>query len=120
VYVVDAPAQTVVAPLIVPATGSGLTVISADAIEVPQLLVTVYFIVAVPDALPVTTPVFEITVATAVLLLLQVPTLVLLLVNVVVASAQTVDAPLTIPAFGSGFTVMSFDDTDVPQTVVTV
>src|SRR5450432_2128210 len=114
VNVVADPAQTVRAPLIAPATGSGLTVISADAIEVPQVLVTVYLMVAVPAALPVTTPV-ELTVATAVLLLLQVPTLVLLLENVVVARTQTVEAPLTIPAFGSGFTVMSFDTEDVPQ-----
>src|SRR5450432_4164599 len=108
VNVVADPAQTVRAPLIAPATGSGLTVISADAIEVPQLLVTVYFMVAVPDALPVTTPV-ELTVATAVLLLLQVPTLVLLLEYVAVARTHTVEAPLTVPAFGSGLTVITFD-----------
>src|SRR5450432_187727 len=115
VNVVADPGQTVVAPVIAPATGSGLTVISADAIEAPQVLVTVYFMVAVPDALPVTTPVLEFTVATTVLLLLQVPTLVLLLENVVVAATQTEEAPLTVPAFGSGFTVMSFDTEDVPQ-----
>src|SRR5450432_4637294 len=109
VNVVADPAQTVRAPLIVPATGRGLTIISADAIEVPHVLVTVYLMVAVPDALPVTTPVLEFTVATTVLLLLQVPTLVLLLENVAVARTQTVDAPLTVPALGSGFTVMSFD-----------
>src|ERR1017187_412534 len=112
VNVVADPVQTVRAPLIVPATGSGLTVIAADAIEVPQVLVTVYFMVALPAALPVTTPVLEFTVAAAVLLLL--------LENVVVAATQTVEAPLTIPAFGSGFTVMSFDEVDVPQPLVTV
>ena len=119
-YVVADPVQTVVAPLIAPATGRGLTVISADAIEVPQLLVTIYFMVAVPAALPVTNPVLEFTVATRVLLLFQVPTLVLLLENVAVARTQTVEAPLTVPAFGSGFTVTSFDAVDVPQLLVTV
>jgi hypothetical protein len=115
VNVVADPAQTVVGPLIVPEFGRGLTVIAADEIEVPQVLVTVYFMVAVPAALPVTTPVLEFTVATAVLLLLQVPTPGLLLENVVVATTQTVEDPLTIPAFGSGFTVMSFDEVNVPQ-----
>ena len=85
--------------------GGLLTVIDFVALAVPQLLVTVYLMVAVPGATPVTTPVPEFTVATAVLLLLQLPPLVPLLVNVVVDPTQTVAAPLTVPAFGSGFTV---------------
>ena len=37
---VDEPAQTVAAPLIVPADGSGLTVTTCVAAAVPQLFVT--------------------------------------------------------------------------------
>ena len=41
VRVVFAPVHTVVAPLMVPALGAGLTVITLVAVAVPQLLVTV-------------------------------------------------------------------------------
>ena len=71
--------------------------------------------VAEPAATPVTTPVAEFTVAAAVLLLLQVPPVLPLLVNAVLAPAQTVEAPFTIPAFGSGLTVILNCVTDDPQ-----
>ena len=81
------------------------TVMDFDAYFEPQLLVTVYLIVAVPEAIPLTTPP-DVTVATAVLLLLQVPEILLpLMVNGVVEPMQTVDAPLIVPALGSIFTV---------------
>ena len=100
--------------------GGLLTVIDFVALAVPQLLVTVYFMVAVPAATPVTTPVPEFTVATAVLLLLQLPPLVPLLVNVVVDPAQTVEEPLIVPAFGAAFTVINFVELNEPQLPVTV
>jgi hypothetical protein len=100
--------------------GGLLTVIDFVELDVPQLLVTVYFMVAVPDPAAVTTPVPEFTVATAVLLLLQVPPLVPLLVNVVGEPAQAVEEPLIVPAFGAAFTVINFVELNVPQLPVTV
>ena len=82
-----------------------VTEMDFDAYFEPQLLVTVYLIVAVPEAMPLTTPP-DVTVATVVLLLLQVPGILLpLMVNGVVEPMQTVDAQLIVPAFGSLFTV---------------
>jgi hypothetical protein len=52
----------------------------------------------------VTTPVEELTVPTAAIVLLQTPPLPLVN-NVVVAPTQVVAAPLIVPAFGSGLTV---------------
>ena len=97
--------QTLDEPVIAATTGNAFTVIDFVALAVPQL-VTVYFMVADPAATPVTTPVPELTVATAVLLLLQVPPLLPLLVNVVVEPTQTVVAPLIVPAFAAAFTVI--------------
>ena len=77
-------------------------------------------IVAEPPLTPVTTPVDEFTVATAVLLLLQDPPLVPLLVNVVVDPIQTVAAPLTVPAFAAAFTVIPFEAVVDPQLLLTV
>lgn len=77
-------------------------------------------IAALPAAIPVTTPVFTSTDATAGLLLLQVPPLRPLLVNVAVAPTQTVGAPLTLPPFGSGSTVIIFVALEVPQLFVNV
>ena len=98
-----------------PALRTGFTAILADAVAVPQGVVDVYLIVAVPAATPVTKPVVAFTVATAVLLLLQVPPLRPLLLNVAFAPAQTVAAPLTVPALGSAFTVIIFVAAEVPQ-----
>src|SRR5580700_977250 len=72
-------------------------------------------ILALPAVKPVTTPVPAFTVATVVLLLLQLPPLKPLLLKVACEPAQTVAAPLTLPALGSGFTVMSNDVVDELQ-----
>ena len=55
-------------------------------------------------------PVLLLTVATNVLLLLQVPPVLPLLVKPIVDPMQTVDAPLILPAFTEGFTVMVIED----------
>ena len=73
--------------------------------------------VAVPAVTPVTIPDMPI-VATAVLLLLHVPPVVVLL-NVVVAVAQTIAVPVMVPATGSGLTVTSIVAVAVPQLLVT-
>jgi hypothetical protein len=62
------------APVIVPASGKGLTVIDLVATAVPQLEVTEYDIIAVPALTPVITPEAS-TVAIVLSLLLQVPPL---------------------------------------------
>ena len=76
--------------------------------------------VAFPGATPVTTPVVEPTVATDVALLLQVPPAILLL-RLMVAATHTVEAPLMVPAVGTGLTVTVADAVADPQVgVVTV
>ena len=70
--------------------------------------------VAVPGAIPVTTPEVGSTDAAA-LLLLQAPPLRPLLVNVVFAPIHTVAAPLTVPALASEFTVIIFVAAEEPQ-----
>ena len=105
VNVVVEPTHTVEAPLTVPALAAGFTVITLFELNVPQLLVTVYFIVALPAATPVTKPVVAFTVATDGVRLLQVPPLVPLLEYVVVNPTQIVEAPLTVPAFRAAFIV---------------
>ena len=62
-------------------------------------------ILAVPAAIAVTNPDDALTVATPVLLLLQVPPALPLLVYVAVAPIQSGVAPLTVPAFTFGLTV---------------
>ena len=62
--------------------------------------------VEVPSATAVTTPVVALTVATAVLLLLQLPPTPLL-VKVVTDPVHTNVVPLMVPALGSGLTVMA-------------
>ena len=56
VSVMVAVGHTVNVPMIVPAVGNGSTVTTAVAATVPQLLVTVYEIVVVPGAMPLTRP----------------------------------------------------------------
>src|SRR6476659_1686843 len=75
---------------------------------------------AFPAATPVTTPVVALTVAAAILLLLQVPPLRPLLVKAVVEPIQTEGPPLTVPAFARGFTVMTFVAVELPQPLVNV
>ena len=73
-----------------------------------------------PAATPVTTPVPEFTVATAVLLLLQLPPVLPLLVKVVVAPVHMVEEPLTVPASGRGLMVIFAEATELPQLPVIV
>ena len=74
---------------------------------------------AAPPLTPVTTPV-ALTVATAVLLLLQAPPVAVSL-RVVVAPAQMVAvAGLTIPGAASGFTVTGRVASDEPQELVRI
>ena len=113
------PTHTVVGPVIVPADGDGFTVIPADVLAVPQPVVTVYVMVALPAATPVITPVVEFTVAAAVLLLLQLPLVLPLLVNVVDKPAQTAAAPVIVPAFGSAVTVTDCVADEFPHTFET-
>jgi hypothetical protein len=99
--------------------GAVVTVIDCVALVVPQPPVTVYEITAVPPDTPVTTPVFD-TVATEVLLLLQVPPLLPpVRVNVTDDPAQTDDAPLIVPEFPA-LTAITFEALNVPQVLLTV
>ena len=72
-----------------------------------------------PLATPVTTPVVGFTVATAVLLLLQVPP-VPVVVKVLVAPVHIAVTPPIVPALGAGVTVSGEVAEAVPQAVVTV
>lgn len=76
--------------------------------------------VALPAPTPVTTPVDELTLATKLLLLLQIPPPVPLVVSVVIDPAHTADEPLTKPAFGRALMVILADETELPQVLLTV
>jgi hypothetical protein len=100
--------HTVIVPAIAPGLGKGLTVTLTVAAAIPQLLVTVYEIVVVPAAMPVTTP-DEIPIAavdgfTDVQTPLASPPE---LLSVVVVVGQTTAVPVIVPALGNGLTVMS-------------
>jgi hypothetical protein len=81
--------------------GEGLTVIGKVTKQLPGFVV--YVILTVPDRTPVTTPDTPPTVATSVLLLVNVPPPVP--INVVVNPVHTVDAPIVAP--GVGLTVIA-------------
>jgi hypothetical protein len=87
----------------VPATGNGFTVIAHTAVEVPQMLVTAYFIVSTPAPTPVTTPEVP-TVAIAVKRLDHIPPATLS-ESVTDESAHTDVGPDMLPAIGIAFTV---------------
>jgi len=95
--VVVAPVHTVLLPVM--AAGNGLTVTTAVRV---QPLVPKHVIVAVPAATPLTIPDDEPMVAIAVLLLLHVAPM-LVVLNVVLAPAQTANVPVM--ALGAGCTV---------------
>ncbi len=76
--------------------------------------------VAEPADTPVTTPVTELTVAAAVLLLLQLPAPVPLLVNMAVEPSHKMEAPLTVPALGTSPTVTTTEAVADPQEDVTI
>jgi hypothetical protein len=88
------------------------TVTTLIDVAVPQLLVYAYLMVSVPPTIPVTTP--AVITALLVSLLLHTPPLTELL-NVMVNPPQTVDGPVIVPAFGNGFTVITFVVLAVPQ-----
>lgn len=71
---------------------------------------------AVPAAMPLTTPVVTSTVATSVLLLLQVPP-VTALVSVVVVALQMLEDPDIVPVNGNGLTVMVVNAVHPPGVV---
>ena len=96
VSVTDAPEQTVAGPPI--AEGTALTVTMAVVLQPPA----VYTMASVPGATPVTAP--PLTVATTPLLLHTPPAVAEL--NVVVAPAHTLIAPVI--AAGDAFTVIAF------------
>ena len=97
----DVPTHVLAAPVIDPADGAGLTDTVCETELVPQPLVTVYDISAVPVVTPVTTPA-ALTVATPALSLLHTPPVVASL-KVMVAPVHTIDAPVT--PEGNEFTV---------------
>ncbi len=115
--VVPPAGQTVSPPVIAPAFGAGLTVTIAVAAAVPQLLVTVYDMVDVPAATPVTTPV-ALTVATPVDTELHTPPIAAS-VKLVVVVGQTTRPPVIVPATGAGLTVTTAVAAAVPQLLVT-
>ena len=94
------------------------TVSSRVAVSALQILVTRYLMVAVPGARPVTTP-EALTVAIALLLLLQVPPGVALSICIV-SLWHTVSAPVIRPASAIGFTITLVVVVAEPQTLVTV
>ena len=99
VYVAVLLIQRGEVPLTVPAVTLGLTVNVLNALTgLPQPAVTVYVIFVVPAVTADTNPVDELTVATPVLVLLQLPPGVPLLVYVAVALMQSGEVPLTVPA----------------------
>ena len=75
--------------------------------------------VVFPTATPDTVPVPGSTCATAVLLLLHAPPETLLL-NIMFEPIHTDEAPLIVPALGTGFTVMTEDAVEDPQIFETV
>jgi hypothetical protein len=119
--VVD-PKQTVCAPEIVIADGAAeiVTLVVAVASAQPPVPVTVYVIVAVPPATPLTKP-DELTIATAVLLEVQAPPLTVELSCVEVLE-QAVVVPEIVPAEGTAeiVTVLVAVASEHPPVPVTV
>lgn len=74
--------------------------------------------VVLPAATPVTLPVTGSTVATAVVLLVQLPPETLLL-NIILDPIHTDEAPLMVPALATGLTVMVAEAVAEPQIFVT-
>ena len=118
VKAVLAPAQTMGVPVIVPAFGNALTVTTWVAAAVPQLLVTVYDIVVLPEEMPLTLPAAS-TVPTEDVTLLHAPPAAAL-VKAVLAPAQTTGVPVMVPALGNVLTVTTRIAAAVPQLLVAV
>ena len=112
--------QNVVVPLTAPEFGAGPDVTLNVAVAVPQLLLTVYEIVLVPEATPVTTPARSIVIAAG-LLLVQVPRpFAVVSESGAVELLQTVGEPVIVPATGNGLIVTAAVDTAEPQVVLSV
>jgi hypothetical protein len=96
--------QIVVPPVIAAITGNGFTVTVVETLSIQPLpFVTVYLMIDVPAATPVTKP-LEFTVATPVLTLVQTP-LAVASDNCVVLATQMVVPPVIATITGNGFTV---------------
>jgi hypothetical protein len=89
------------------------------AVSVPQAVFTMYEMITVPEAIPVTTPEADM-VACELFEEYQAPPPMPLEANVMPDPTQTVDAPDKLPAFANGFTVTILVATLVPHAVVTV
>lgn len=116
--VMEEPWQTTVGPDIGLTAAAGFIVMILVATAVPQLLVTLYFMVSVPVVSPVTVPVVF-TVAIVVNTLLHVPPLVAS-VRVMVEPTHTAAAPAILPALAAAVTTTFCDTVKVPQGLVTV
>lgn len=110
--VIVLPTQTEVGPVIVPGSVDGLTVTFTVALVLPHPFVTVYEIVVVPVATPLTTPEL-LTVATDGVTLVHAPPDVLL-ARVTVAPWQTVVLPVIALTVGKSETVTTFVARHVP------
>ena len=124
VKVVVPPTQIDCVPLTVPALGGAVTFTMRVAVtlEQPPVPVNVYVMVADPAAMPEMAPVDALTVATAALLVDQVPPPQPLLKKVVVPPIQISCVPPTVPALGGAVTVtervaVAFEQPPVPVTV---
>lgn len=96
-----APVHTELGPLIVPALGTALTVTVKELLLDPQVFVTVYVIILLPPATPVTWPLEELTVATEGVPLLHVPPILPLLLKKMLEPVHTDGDPLIVPALGT-------------------
>jgi hypothetical protein len=106
--VVVLPIQTFKPPVIGPgAAGMSFTVIPRIEDAEPQMLVTIYDIVGVPAATPVTAPVDGWTVANKLLLLLHDPPAVVS-DNVIEVATQTLVAPKIAPGVAGALITVSF------------
>jgi hypothetical protein len=103
---------------VIAVSNTAFTVTILVAATLPQLFVTVYDIVTVPAAIPVTSPELF-TVATSEFDEDHVPPAVVLL-NVMVAPAFTEEAPDIVPASGRANTVTTRVAATVPHPLVTV
>ena len=110
------PAQTIDAPLITPASGGVLTVISLVATAVPHELVTEYDMTALPVMIPETMPP-ETEAAVPELVHAPPDTG---SARVIVDPTQTPEAPAIVPAVADGVTTIDCDAVAVAHELVTV
>ena len=104
VSVAVVPVDRVLVPEIVPALGNAFIVTVVEVLTLQPFALTAYVTVAVPADTPDTMP-EALTVATAVLLLLQLPPVKPLEIREVVAPWQSVFVPEMVPELGNALTV---------------